>query len=195
MGWSLVMWRRRRGDGCSASCCWPRWGRPSWCWRCLGSLAHEVARRTLEEELGRAAGRGGGGAALLVLPEQIRAVGAGDEALLPTRGCGPAWSGPSTALGVRRVALVARDLTGRGDTAGGRRWGRWRTSSRADAVEIERAAAGGQTAASPLFVGQRRRPTSGPTPRWVPPGDVAGFVVVEASADYLAALAAFRGAG
>ncbi len=43
----------------------------------FGVLAHEVARRTLEDELGRRLGTAAAGVALTVLPEQIRELQAG----------------------------------------------------------------------------------------------------------------------
>jgi len=92
-------------------------------------------------------------------------------------------------LGVRRVLLVARDLSGRGDTEGLVALGARAYELGADQPEIERAATGA-LAGSPLFWGHDGRPyqrgyarVGGPEP--------AGFVVVEGSAQYFAQLAAF----
>ena len=81
--------------------------------------------------------------------------------------------------------------TGRGDTDGRIALGAAAHEFSADAVELERAAPRGP-AASPLFVGHDGRPYKRAYARVGPAGDVAGFVVVEASADYLAPLARFR---
>jgi hypothetical protein len=42
----------------------------------FGFFAHEVARRVLEDELGRRLATAAAGAAAMILPEQIRALGA-----------------------------------------------------------------------------------------------------------------------
>src|SRR5687767_13879151 len=73
----------------------------------FGFLAHEVARRTLEEELGRRLGAAAAGAALLVLPEQIRAVGVGDESSLTSARLRASLERAQRTFGLRRVALVA----------------------------------------------------------------------------------------
>src|SRR4051812_43370586 len=157
----------------------------------FGFLAHETARRTLEDELGKRVAGAATGAALLVLPEQIRAIGTGDEASLTygriTRGLELA----RVRFGVRRVALVARDLSGRGDTEGRIALGARAHEFSADAVELERAARG-VASSSPLFLGDDGRPYKRGYAGVAVGPDVAGFVMVEASADYLVALAAFR---
>jgi signal transduction histidine kinase len=157
----------------------------------FGLLAHEVARQTLEDELGRRLGTAAAGAALLVLPEQVRQLGAGDEDSLTYGRLQLALTQARLQFGVRRVALVARDLSGRGDTDGRIGLGSQAHEFAADAVEIERAAAGAAVS-SPLFVGHDGRPYKRAYAPVGPAGAVAGFAVVEASADYLVALARFR---
>ena len=157
----------------------------------FGFLAHEVARRTLEEEMGRRLGAAAVGAALLILPEQIRAVGAGDEASLTSARLSVSLERARQTFGLRRVALVAADLTGRADTAGRVALGAVAHEFTADAVEIERASAG-QAAASPMFIGHDGQPYKRAYAPVGAVGDVAGFAVVEASPGYLTALARFR---
>jgi hypothetical protein len=159
----------------------------------FGFLAHETARRTLEEELGNRLGTAAAGAALLVLPEQIQALGAGEESSRTYARVSRSLATAKDRLGVRRVAMVSRDLRGRGDTEGLVALGAEAHELSADAVEIERAARG-RAVASPLFWGRDGRPYKR---AYAPVGGVGGwggggFVVVEASADYLASLAAFR---
>src|SRR3989442_15482516 len=71
----------------------------------FGVLAHEVARRSLEDELGRRLATAAAGAALLVLPGPIDAIGAGDE-------------GSATYANLRKSLGRAKELLG------GRRGGR-----------------------------------------------------------------------
>jgi signal transduction histidine kinase len=157
----------------------------------FGFFAHDTARRLLEEEMGRRLGAAAAGAALQVLPEQIRGIGAGDEALLTYARLRRSLEQARQQLDVRRVALIAADLSGRADTEGRIALGAQAHEFSADAVELGRAALTG-TAASPLFVGYDGRPYKRAYARVGPAGDVAGFVVVEASADYLASLARFQ---
>jgi signal transduction histidine kinase len=153
----------------------------------FGALAHEVARRSLEVELGRRLATAAAGAALLVFPEQIEASGAGDEGSATYANLRKALARARDRLGVRRVLLVARDLTGRGDTDGLVALGAPAHELGADASEIERALAG-KPAASPLFWGHDGRPYK----RGYANVGSAGLVVVEGSADYFLELASFR---
>jgi signal transduction histidine kinase len=157
----------------------------------LGLLAHEVARRTLEDEMGKRLATAATAAAGMVLPEQIRALGAGDEASLTYANVTRKLLAARDRFGVRRVALVAPDLTARGDTDGRLALGGEAYEFGADRAEMARAAATG-AAASPLFTGHDGLPYKrgyAPVGAGGPP---AGFAVVEASADYFLALAAFR---
>ncbi len=155
-----------------------------------GALAHEAARRALEQELGRRLATAAAGAAMLILPEQIRFIGPGDEDLATTGNLRRRLEQARDQLGVRRVMLVAQDLTGRGDTEGVVALGARAHEIGADAPEIERASAG-RPSASPLFWGRDGLPYQRGYARVG--GDApAGFVVVEGSADYFTPLAAFR---
>src|SRR4051812_17742159 len=117
----------------------------------FGALAHEVARRSLEDELGKRLATAAAGAAFLLLPEQIEALGAGDEATATYANLRRRLEQAKSALGVRRVLLVAADdLTGRGDTAGLVALGAPAHELGADKEEIARARAGKPTA-STLF--------------------------------------------
>ena len=165
----------------------------------LGFLAHEVARRTLEDELGRRLETAATAVALVVLPEQVRELRAGDEDSLTYANVTRKLALARDRFGVRRVAVVAADLTARGDTDG--RWGLGAEAHElgADRAEIARARAG-RAIASPLFTGHDGLPykrgyapiAAPPAPVSSPGGEPAGFAVVEASADYLLALASFR---
>jgi signal transduction histidine kinase len=153
----------------------------------FGFLAHEVARRSLEVELGRRLATAAAGAALLVFPDQIEAAADGDEQSATYANLRKAVARARDRLGVRRVLLVARDLTGRGDTEGLVALGAPAHELGADAAEIERALRG-QPAASPLFMGHDGRPYK----RAYANVGNAGLVVVEGSADYFQELASFR---
>ncbi len=154
-------------------------------------LAHEVARRALEKELGRRLQTAAAGAAATVLPEQLRALRAGDEASLTYANVRRRLDAAQAHLGVRRVVAVTPQLEARGDTSGALALGAHAYELDADHVEIARALAG-MPAASPLFVGhdgvsyQRAYAPVGEA------GDVAGLIAVEGDAEYPAALAAFR---
>jgi signal transduction histidine kinase len=159
----------------------------------FGTLAYEVARRSLEDELGKRLATAAAGAALLVFPAQITAVGPGDEASDTAANLRRQVERARQAVGVRRVLLVARDLTARADSEGLVALGAHAHELGADAVEIERAARGRPTA-SPLFWGRDGRPYKRAYARVAAPGaaDAAGLMMVEGSADYFVSLASFR---
>jgi signal transduction histidine kinase len=157
----------------------------------FGFLAHEVARRVLEDELGRRLGTAAAGTAVMVLPEQLRQLGGGDEDSLTYANLRRKLEVARDRFGVRRAALVADDLTGRGDTDGRIALGGEAHALRADRAEIERARTG-SAVASPLFVGHDGRPYKRGYAAVGSGGDLAGFAMVEGSADYFVALAAFR---
>ena len=151
--------------------------------------AHEIARRVLEDELGRRLATAATSVALLVLPEQLAAIAAGDEQSNTYANLRHRAAQTRERLAVRRVLLVARDLTARADSEGALALGVRAHEIEADAPEIERASLGRATA-SPLFIGRDGRPYKRGYARIGDPA--AGFAVVEASAEYLDALAAFR---
>jgi len=157
----------------------------------FGVLAHEVARRALEEELGRRLATAAAGAAATILPEQLRALTAGDEGSLTYANVRRRLEAARARLAVRRVVAVAPDLTARGDSAGALALGAPAYELYADQAEIARAAAGAPTA-SPLFVGHDGVPYKRAYAAVGEPGQVAGLVAVEGNADYPAVLAAFR---
>jgi signal transduction histidine kinase len=151
--------------------------------------AHEIARRVLEDELGRRLATAATAVSLLVLPEQISAITAGDEQSNTYANLRRRVAQTRERLAVRRVLLVARDLTVRADSDGALALGAPAHGLGADAPEIESASLGRATA-SPLFVGRDGLPYKRGYARIGSPA--AGFAVVEASAEYLDALAAFR---
>ncbi len=156
----------------------------------FGVLAHEVARRTLEDELGKRLGAVAAGTAALILPQQISAITEGDEGLATYANLLRRLDEAKQRFGVRRVALVARDLTGRGDTDRRIALGAPAHELGADRIEIEQAASGAP-ASSPLFWGLDGLPYKRGYAAVGAP-QATGFVVVEGSADYFVALAAFR---
>jgi signal transduction histidine kinase len=157
----------------------------------FGVLAHAVARRALEDELGRRLETAAAGAAATILPEQLSALGAGDESSLTYANVRRRLEAARARLGVRRVVAVAPDLTARGDTAGALALGAPAYELYADRAEIARAGRGAP-ASSPLFIGhdgvayKRAYAAVGEL------GAPAGYLAVEGSADAYAELAAFR---
>ena len=155
----------------------------------FGAAAHEVARQVLEDELGRRLATAASSVAMLVLPEQLVAIAAGDEGSNTYANLRYRVEQARERLGVRRVLLVAADLTARGDSEHLLALGAPAHELGADVPEITQAGLG-QPTASPLFMGRDGLPykrgyagIGSPT---------AGYVVVEASPQYLDALAAFR---
>src|SRR3954469_6367203 len=157
----------------------------------FGFFAHEVARRALEDELGRRLGTAAAGAAAMLLPEQLRAFGAGDEESLTYAGVRRRLETARVRLDVRRVLAVTPALESRGDTAAALPLGAHAYELDADRAEIARALAGAPTA-SPLFVGHDGVPYKRAYAAVGEPGEPAGLVAVEGNADYPAILAAFR---
>ncbi len=157
----------------------------------FGFFAHERARRELENELGRRLATAAAGAAAMLLPEQLRALGVGDEDTLTYANVRRRLEVARARLGVRRVLAVTPELDGRGDTSGELALGARAHEIEADGVELAQAAAG-RPASSPLFIGHDGIPYKRAYAAVGEPGDVAGFVAVEATADYPATLAAFR---
>jgi len=157
----------------------------------FGVLAHEVARRVLDDELGRRLGLAAAGTAGLILPEQVTALADGDTGSLTYANVRRKLELARDRFDVRRAAVVSRELVARVDTEGTAAVGVEAHDLGADKLELARAAAGTPTA-SPLFVGHDAVPHKrgyaaigeGPT--------VVGFAVVEASADYFVSLGAFR---
>ena len=155
----------------------------------FGTAAHEVARRLLEDELGRRLATAASSVSMLVLPEQLSAIGAGDETSNTYANLRHRVEQARERLAVRRVLLVGLDLGARGDSENLLALGAKAYELGADAPEIEEAGLG-QPTASPLFTGRDGLPYKRGYARIGSPP--AGYAVVEASAQYLDALAAFR---
>jgi signal transduction histidine kinase len=156
----------------------------------FGLLAHAVARRALEDELGQRLATAAAGIAMQILPEQLTSIGPGDEPSNTYANLCRRIEMAKERFGVRRVLLVARDLTGRGDTEHLVALGAAAHELGADRTEIERASTGA-LAGSLLFWGRDGRPYQRGYAR-VGHSPPAGFVVVEGSAQYFAQLASFR---
>ena len=154
-------------------------------------FAHQVARRALEDELGRRLATAAAGTAATLLPEQLRAIGPGDEGSLTYANVRRRLEAARARLGVRRVLAVTPDLEARGDTASVLRLGARAYELASDRAEIALALAG-TPSASPLFVGHDGVPYERAYAAVGGPGDLGGLVAVEGNADYPATLAAFR---
>ena len=147
----------------------------------FGLFAHQIARRALEDELGRRLETAAAGAAATILPEQLRAIGPGDEASLTYANVRRRLETARARLGVRRVMAVTTDLGARGDTAGALGLGAQAYELSADRAEIARAMAG-TPAASPLFASHDGVPYKRAYAAVGEPGAVAGLVAVEGNA-------------
>ena len=123
----------------------------------FGVLAHEVARLSLEDELGRRLSATAVAVAMQILPEQISSIGAGDEPSRTYANLVHRLELNRDRFGVRRIALLAPDGTARGDSAGRVALGAQAHAFAADAVE-RAAATSGRPSASPLFIGKDGRP-------------------------------------
>lgn len=163
----------------------------------FGVLAHEVARRVLEDELGRRLALAAAGSAGMILPEQVVALEDGDAQSLTYTNVRRKLNLARQRFDVRRVILVSRELLGRGDTDLRIPDGGEAHELGADRLEMRRAA-DGTPSTSPLFEGHDglpyKRAYAAITAEDPGAGGnrVLGFVVVEASADYFVALRAFR---
>jgi signal transduction histidine kinase len=118
----------------------------------FGALAHWVARRSLEEELGRRLASVAAAAAAQVADENVAFLQPGDETTRSYRNLRKRLTELEQATGVARIYLFAKDGTSRVDTQEvpiGDRYYRLD----ADRTELERVFAG-QSAASVLFRGR-----------------------------------------
>jgi signal transduction histidine kinase len=157
----------------------------------FGVLAHEVARRVLDDELGRRLALAAAGTAGMILPEQVLAMADGDAGSLTSVNVRRKLDLARDRFDVRRATLVSPELFARADSDGRLAAGAQAHEFGTDRLELARAASG-HPAASLSFVGhdgltyKRGYAAVGEPPR------VAGFAVVEASADYFVPLRAFR---
>ncbi len=159
----------------------------------FGVIAHDVASRSLQEDLGRRLAAAAAGTALQILPEQIATLAAGDEGSLTYARVQNGLRTAKRLFGVRRALAVAKDLTGRGDTDGRISLGARAHELGVDQVEIDRAMSMSAVVWSPLFWGHDGQPYKRAyAPIVDAAGAVVGMAVVEGSADYLASLLAFR---
>jgi signal transduction histidine kinase len=155
----------------------------------FGWLAHEVARRGFEDELGKRLAAAATGVALQLVPFQVQALDPADEASVSYASVRRRLEAARASFGVRRVVLVAPDLSGRGDTEGRIPLGARAHELAADGPELEQAL-GGRPTASVLFWGADGRPYKR---AYAPVGSPAvAAVAVEGSADTFASLVAFR---
>ena len=109
----------------------------------FGFFAHELARRALEDELGRRLATAAAGAASMVLPEQLQALDDGDERSLTYANVRRRLESARGRLGVRRVLAVTptstRAATPRGRSRSGPAPTSWRpTAPRSPAPPVGR---------------------------------------------------------
>jgi len=162
----------------------------------FGLLAHAVAQRMLDDELGRRLALAAAGTAALVLPEQVTALANSDQESLTFGNVRRKLTTAKDRFDLRRVLLVAEKTAGGGyvaqvDTEGRLAPGADAYELGADRFELGRAADGHPTA-SPLFIGHDRLPYKRGYAAVRDEVAAVGFVVVEASADYLVSLRVFR---
>ena len=162
----------------------------------FGVLAHAVAQRVLDDELGRRLAMAAAGTAALVLPEQVTALAGSDGESLTSGNVRRKLTAAKDRFDLRRVLLVAPKAEGSGyvariDTDGRLSPGADVYELGADKFELGRAA-GGVPTASPLFIGHDQLPYKRGYSAISDGGTPLGFVVVEASADYLVSLRVFR---
>lgn len=167
----------------------------------FGLLAHEIARRVLDDELGRRLALAAAGTAGMVLPEQMAALAAEEGESLTLANVRRRLATARERFDVRRVLLVApkedpkakpddAGFVARVDTDGRLSPGAEAYEVGADRLELARAGAGRPTA-SPLFIGHDQVPYKRGYAA-IGGESVLGFAVVEASADYLIPLRALR---
>ena len=157
----------------------------------FGLLAHEVARRVLDDELGRRLALAAAGAAGMILPEQVAALADGDVRSLTYANVRRKLDLARERFDVRRVTLVSRDLVARSDTDLRVAIGAQAYELGADRLELARAASV-HPAASPSCIGHDQLPYKRGYAAVGDPPQIAGYAVVEASADYFVPLRAFR---
>jgi signal transduction histidine kinase len=168
----------------------------------FGVLAHEIARRVLDDELGRRLALAAAGTAGMVLPEQMAALTAEEGESLTLANVRRRLATARDRFDVRRILLVTPKPAPNGkpddaaflarvDTDGRLSPGAEAYEIGADRLELARAGAGRPTA-SPLFIGHDHVPYKRGYAA-IGGGDaVLGFAVVEANADYLIPLRALR---
>jgi signal transduction histidine kinase len=134
----------------------------------FGAAAHEVARRVLEQELGRRLATAATSVAMLVLPEQLSAIAAGDELSNTYANLRHRVEQARERLAVRRVLLVARDLTARADSENALPLGAQAHELGADALKSKRRA---RVRPRPrhFSLAAMACPTSAATPAWAKP--------------------------
>lgn len=153
----------------------------------FGVLAQRKALELLEDELGRRLAAAAVALSLQILPEQVAALGAGEEGSRTFANVHGKLVTGQERFDLRRVMVLASDLTGRGDSDGRLALGARAHEVSADEVEIQQAR-NGRPAASPLFTGKDGRPYKR---AYAAIGDV-GVVMVEGDATFYDSLVGFR---
>lgn len=155
----------------------------------FGVLAERRAQSLLEDELGRRLAMSAVAVALQILPEQVEALGVGDETSRTFANVQHKLTASQPRFGLRRVMLLGTDLSSRVDSLGRVALGAKAYEVSPDAIEI-RAAQAGRPTASPLFTGHDNLPYKRAYAAIGNPA--AGIVMVEGNASYVEPLRRFR---
>ena len=158
----------------------------------FGLLSHYIARRALEDELGRRLVAVASTAALAVRGERVDLLQPGDEASRTSRNVRRKLQELRDATGLARLYVVDAERTSRADTDDGVAIGtRYHTL---DAAQAElRSALAGRGAASVLFTGRDGALyKSGYAPVRDDAGTIVAVVAADGSAELYAPLADFR---
>ncbi len=158
----------------------------------FGILAQRQAQSLLEAELGHRLTATAVAVAMQILPEQVAALGPGEEGSRTFANVYNKLVVGRQRFALRRVMVLATDLSGRGDSEGRVALGARAHEVSADDVEIQLALAG-RPAASPLFTGNDKRPYKRAYAAIAEtPSRPAGVVMVEGDATYFDSLARFE---
>lgn len=157
----------------------------------FGVLAERQAQSLLEDELGRRLAMSAVAIAVQILPEQIESLSTGDESSRTFANVRHKLVEGQSRFGLRRVMILGKDLTSRGDSFGRVALGSQAHEVSADALEIHLAESGRPTA-SPLFTGHDNLPYKRAYAAIGDGAAVAGVVMVEGNATYYEPMRRFR---
>lgn len=157
----------------------------------FGVLAERRAQSLLEDELGRRLAMSAVAIAVQILPEQVESLSAGDESSRTFANVHHKLVEGQSRFGLRRVLILGKDLTSRGDSLGRVALRSKAHEVSADSLEIQVAEAGRPTA-SPLFTGHDNLPYKRAYAAIGEGTAVAGIVMVEGNATYYETMRRFR---
>lgn len=158
-------------------------------------VAHEVARRDLEAELGTRLAAVAASAAQQIRGKYLVSLGPGDEDDRAHLNARRKLEAVRRATGVARMYIFDRDFASRADTADGVEIGTTYYQAELDRHEIERVFAGGASVSSVLFRGadgELYKAGYAPVRASESDGDIALALGVSAPAAYFARLSALK---